>query len=168
MVVTSFHLIVLRNQLLQQCHDYAGHVGRTKTLELLRRIATWPHIFNDVKKYVQQCSSCQRNKPSHQLPHGLLQPLEIPDNRWQSIAIDFITGLPKSNGIDAIMTVTDRLTKMVHLLPTQSSATASDIASLFFRQIVRFHGIPKDIVSDRDSNLYHISGKHCQNYLTLN
>ena len=69
----------------------------------------------------------------------------------QSIAIDFITGLPKSNGIDAIMTVTGRLTKMVHVLPTQSKATASDIASLFFRQFVRCHGIPKNIVSDRDS-----------------
>jgi len=70
-----------------------------------------------------------------------------------------MTGLPKSNGIDAIMTVTGRLTKMVHVIPTTSYATASDIASLFFRQIVRFHGIPKDIVSYRDSKLCHISGK---------
>ena len=71
---------------------------------------------------------------------GLLPPLEIPDNRWQSIAIDFITGLPKSNGIDAIVTVTDRLTKMVHILPTTSNATASDIASLFFGKSYDFTG----------------------------
>jgi len=127
---------------------------------------------SDAYRYVSYCckhSLIRLGNTCPSISRAFTFPIaEIPYNRWQSIAIDFITGLPKSNGIDAIMTVTDRLTKMVHILPTTSNATASDIASLFFRQVVRFHGIPKDIVSDRDSNLYHISGKHCQNYLTLN
>ena len=67
---------------------------------------------------------------------------EVPDNRWQSVSIDFITGLPKSNGYDAIMTVTDRLTKMVHILPTTANATAKDVAKLFIRHVIRHHGIP--------------------------
>ena len=108
-------------------------------------------MFKDIQDYINQCTSCQRNKPSHQYPHGLLQPLEVPDNRWQSVSIDFITGLPKSNGCDAIMTVTDRLTKMVHILPTSNNATAKDVARLFIRYVIRHHGIPRNIVSDRDT-----------------
>jgi len=91
-----------------------------------------------------QCVSCQRNKPSNQHPHGLLEQLPIPDNRWQSVSIDFITGLPKSNGFNAIMTVTDRLTKMVHIIPTQTDATAKDITKLFVRHVIRHHGIPQN------------------------
>ena len=80
----------------------------------------------------------------------MLQPLSTPDDRWQSVSVDFITGLPMSNGFDSIMTITDRLTKMVHLIPTQTTATARDIAKLFIRHVIRLHGIPKSIVSDRD------------------
>ena len=64
--------------------------------------------------------------------------------------MDFITGLPKSAGFDSILTVTDRLTKMVHLIPTTKNATARDVAKLFLRHVIGHHGIPQSIVSDRD------------------
>ena len=141
----------LRNYLLNQFHDNSGHVGRDKTIDLINRIFYWTNLFDDVASYVKSCIKCQRNKPSNQQPHGLLQPLEIPDTRWSSVAIDFITGLPRSSGFNAILTITDRLTKMVHLIPTVKEATASDIAKIFLRHVVRHHGIPRSIVSDRDA-----------------
>ena len=140
----------LRNYLLHQFHDNSGHLGREKTIHLLSRYFYWNNIFDDVNDYVRSCNNCQRNKPSNKLPHGLLEPLEIPDSRWQSVAMDFISGLPKSSGFDTILTVTDRLTKMVHLIPTTKVATARDIAKLFLRHVIRHHGIPQSIVSDRD------------------
>ena len=140
----------LRIELLIINHDNQSHIGVQKSYELLSRSFYWKNMFNDVQDYIRQCVKCQRSKPINQLPHGLLQPLKIPDDRWQSVAIDFITGLPKSNGFDAIMTVTDRLTKMVHILPCHKNATAIDIAKLFIKHVVRHHGIAQSIVSDRD------------------
>jgi len=64
--------------------------------------------------------------------------------------MDFISGLPKSNGFDTVLTVTDRLSKMVHLIPTVKNASATDVANLFLRHVIRHHGIPQSIVSDRD------------------
>ena len=137
--------------MLQIYHDHSGHVGWQKTYELLNRLCYWPNMFDDVVKYIQQCSQCQQNKPGNALPYGLLQPLKIPDRPWQSISMDFITNLPKSKGFDNLLTVTDRFTKMVHLLPTWSTATAKDIADLVIKHVIRLHGIPEDIVSDRDT-----------------
>ena len=96
-------------------------------------------------------SNVQRSKPSNQHPYGLLNPLPIPEHPWQSISMDFITNLPKSNENDCLLTVTDRFTKMNHLLPTETTASAKEIARLFIRHIVRIHGIPQSIVSDRDT-----------------
>ena len=93
----------------------------------MNRLCYWPNMFDDVVKYIQQCSQCQQNKPGNALPYGLLQPLKIPDRPWQSISMDFITNLPKSKGFDTLLTVTDRFTKMVH--------------------VVRHHVIPQSIVS---------------------
>jgi hypothetical protein len=71
----------------------------------------------DVLTYVQSCTNCHMNKPEHQHPSGLLQPLPIPDKPWSSIGINFITGLPRSDGKDIIMAVVDRLTKFAHFIP---------------------------------------------------
>ena len=89
----------LSNLLLKQYPDSHRHVCISKTYELLSRLAHWKNMFKDVRNYTRQCIQCQRNKPPHQHPHGLLQPLEVPDSRWQSVAIDFITRLPKSNSL---------------------------------------------------------------------
>jgi len=82
-------------------------------------------------------------------PYGLLQPNEAPDRPWKSIAMDFITDLPKSEGYDTILVVIDRLTKMSHFIPCSKDLDARQFANLFMKEIVRLHGLPQDIITDR-------------------
>ena len=143
----------LRTKFLEEAHDtiVSGHLGVTKTLERLARVAYWPGMEPDVRQYVRTCDSCQRHKPRNLKPPGLLRPLPIPAQPWEGIAMDFIVRLPRtSSGVDSIMTVVDRLTKMAHFLPTTTTVTAELAARQFFAGIVRLHGLPRSIVSDRD------------------
>jgi len=105
------------------------------------------HVYN----YVKSCHICQRNKPRTQPPMGLLKPLPIPTRPWSSISMDLITCLPEtSEGYDSIVTVVDRLTKMVHFFPCTIKTSAPELAHLFLDNIFRLHGIPESIISDRD------------------
>jgi hypothetical protein len=144
----------LREQLLHEHHDAAtaGHLGVDKTLASLQRLFYWPSMHASVHDYVTTCDSCQRNKPSHALKAGKLQPLPPPATPWESISMDFITGLPATAaGYDAILTFVDRFTKQSHFIPTTTTCTAVDAATLFIREVYRHHGMPTSIVSDRDS-----------------
>jgi hypothetical protein len=143
----------LRTRLLQECHDVptAGHLGKDKTLEQVKRRFYWPRMDADVLQYVRTCDACQRNKPSQQATAGLLQPLPIPDHPWQQVTMDLITQLPKSRqGHDAIVVFVDKLSKMVHLVATKTDVTAPQLAEIAWRTVVRHHGLPSSIVSDRD------------------
>eukprot|EP00253_Pinus_taeda_P034951 PITA_34951 len=84
-------------------------------------------------------------------PAGLLQPLPIPEGKWESISMDFITGLPMVQGKDCIFVVVDQLTKYAHFFAISAHYTAAQVIELFFREIFRLHGLPKTIVNDRDS-----------------
>jgi transposase InsO family protein len=107
---------------------------------------------NDVREYIKSCDLCQRIKASQQVPAGLLQPLPIPSRPWEQVSMDFITQLPKTkNGHDAIVVFVDTFSKMVHFVPTKTTATAPDTARLFFDHVFKLHGLPKSIVSDRDA-----------------
>ena len=139
---------------MSECHNtrYAGHLGVKKTLELIQRDFYWPTVVADVMAYVQTCEECQRNKLSNQRPAAMLQPLEAPRQRWERISMDFITHLPKTrSGYDALLVMVDYMTKMMILRPTSNMATAVDTARLFLHAVVRAHGLPKVIVSDRDT-----------------
>src|SRR5690606_21572336 len=106
----------------------------------------------EIKAYVISCLACQSNKPSHQSPIGLLQPLPIPDKKWDTVTMDLITQLPRSrSGHDAIVVFVDKLSKLVHFAATTTTVTAPDLARIFFREVVRHHGVPSSIVSDRDA-----------------
>jgi len=83
----------------------------------------------------------------------LLKPLELPHWTWDSISTDFITALPMSNGKDALWVIIDRLTKMGHFVACQGTMNPEDLADLFLRQVIRPHGLPSSIVSDRGSLL---------------
>lgn len=143
----------LRAKILYECHDApsSGHLGISKTVHAVTQLFFWPGMQNDIIKYIRSCESCQRNKPSHQLPVGLLQSLSIPESPWTDISMDFIVSLPKSrSGFDAIVVFVCRLTKQIHAVPMHTENTASDVAKLLIREVVRHHGLPRSIVSDRD------------------
>ena len=143
----------LRTWIMQEFHDspYAGHMGVSKTLQLIKRYYWWPRMKQDVAKYIKHCPSCQRCKSTNDKSSGLLKPLPIPTTPWTSISVDFITDLPETNkGYNSIMVVVDRLTKMTHFVPTTKDVTTEGVAHLFKREIFRLHGVPDDIVSDRD------------------
>ncbi len=115
-------------------HDspFAGHVGINKTKHLVSRYYWWPSMDADVTQYVQQCHSCQTVKARQRKPSGALIPLELPMVPWECITLDFITQLPVSDkGFDAIMVVVDKVTKMVHIIPTTTTCTALQVAELY-------------------------------------
>ena len=143
----------LRTTIISQCHDssLAGHGGTAKTTELVSRQYYWPKMRETIKRYVKNCNTCQRSKAVRHAPYGLLQPNEVPDQPWRSIAMDFITGLPKSDGYDTILVVIDRLTKMSHFISYKKDLDARQFATLFKQHIVRLHEIPRDIITDRGS-----------------
>ncbi|MPV02339.1 transposase family protein, partial [Escherichia coli] len=95
------------------------------------------------------CSVCARNKNSFRTRAGLLQPLPIPSRPWAEISVDFVTGLPTSNGNTAILTVVDRFSKMVHYIALPKLPSAKETAVVMMDSVFRIHGFPRDIVSDR-------------------
>jgi len=105
----------------------------------------------DVDSYIKQCTICQQAKDSNTHPARLLQPLPIPSGVWKDISMDFIEGLPKSEGYSVIMVIVDRLTEYAHCIPVKHPYTATSIAKLFLDNITKLYGMPQSIVSDRDT-----------------
>lgn len=119
----------------------------------MHRLRVAFHLPNDrmvVQEFVQACSVCQRNKGEQLHPGGLLQPLGVPMTVWSDIAMDFIEALRKVNGKTVVLMVVDRFSKAAHFIPLSHPYTAPMVAHAFFAEIVRLHGMPETIVSDRD------------------
>ncbi|CAI7834527.1 unnamed protein product, partial [Closterium sp. NIES-53] len=143
----------LRQLLLEEYHDvlYAGHFGSNKTLAGIAKHYYWPHMADDVQKFVTSCDTCQRMKSSKQKKAGFLQPLPDPEQPWQVVSLDFITGLPPTKaGYDTILVVIDKFSKMGHFIPTHTTARTEETAQLFFHYVISQHGIPTTLISDRD------------------
>ncbi|KAL6176640.1 hypothetical protein ACLB2K_053273 [Fragaria x ananassa] len=113
-------------KIISEFHDgfVGGHAGRHRTYKRVQRSSAWPGLHRDVKKYVVECDTCQRNHGENVLPPGHLQPLSIPAQAWQDITMDFIEALPK--------------------------AEAESLAHVFVKEVSRLHGMPSNITSDRD------------------
>ncbi|XP_051149220.1 uncharacterized protein LOC127263941 [Andrographis paniculata] len=143
----------IRTVLTHEVHEggLMGHFGATKTLKLLQEKFYWPRMRADVEQHITRCITCRQAK-STTLPHGLYKPLPTPDTPWVDLSMDFILGLPRTKGgKDSIMVVVDRFSKMSHFIPCNKTNDAMHIANLFFKEVVRMHGIPRTIVSDRDT-----------------
>ena len=141
--------------ILRECHDarLAGHPGIARTLHRVLRNFHWPSVRADVEHHVRHCDHCQRNKHSTQKRAGELQPLPVPERRWSDLSIDLIVKLPETlSGFDSILVVVCRLSKMSHLIPCRESMSAKDFARLFIANVVRLHGLPTTIVSDRGTH----------------
>ncbi|GJS31332.1 putative nucleotidyltransferase, ribonuclease H [Tanacetum coccineum] len=143
----------LREVLMTEAHSspFSIHPGSTKMYHDLKQHFWWSGMKRDVATFVSKCLVCQQVKIEHQRASGLLQPLEIPVWKWDEISMDFVTGLPRTQRKhDAIWVVVDRLTKTAHFLPIRKDFSISRLAEMFQQEIVRLHGTPSAIVSDRD------------------
>src|SRR5215813_235279 len=142
----------MRELLVREAHGggLMGHFGIAKTLDMLSEHFYWPKMKRDVVRVCDKCIT-SRMATSKVLPHALYTPLPVPKEPWVDISMDFVLGLPRSKrGRDSIFMVVDRFSKMAHFIACHKTDDATNIAELFFREIVRLHGIPRSIVSDRD------------------
>jgi hypothetical protein len=116
----------LKGKILNMLHDSptTRHQRYFKMYRQIRERFSWKGLKDDVLKHIQECTTYQKNKPEHTHPVGLLKPLPIPEQKWESISMDFITGLPRVQGRDCIFVVVVRLTKFAHFfsMPTDYKA----------------------------------------------
>ena len=143
----------VRTRILAECHDSTTgcHFGRDKTLDAVKLRFSWDGMSTDVERYVASCDACQRNKPGQLLTPGPLMPLPLPDRPCQAWTTDAVTGLPMTKrGHDAIQVYVERLCKLKHFVASKKSDGAVELAACFVKTVVRAHGVPETIVSDRD------------------
>nr|GEZ15452.1 DNA/RNA polymerase superfamily protein [Tanacetum cinerariifolium] len=130
---------------------FSVHPGSTKMYHDLKQYFWWSGMKRDVATFVSKCLIYQQVKIEHQRASGLLQQLDIPVWKWDEISMDFVTGLPQTQRRhDAIWVVVDRLTKSAHFLPIRKDYSIGRLAEIFQQEIIRLHGTPLTIVSDRD------------------
>jgi len=141
----------LHRQIVALCHDtqITGHPRYWKTLELVSRNYWWPQMSRYIGQYMSTCDLCLQMKPWWHSSIGELQPLSVPDARWDTLSVDFVVKLPESFGHDAIIMVMDAVSKRVHFIPTHTTVTAEGAAWLFLHHVWKLHGLPKRVVSDR-------------------
>jgi hypothetical protein len=142
----------LKAKILHEAHEsaYSIHLGGNKMYHDLKATYWWYGMKRDVAVYVALCDTCQRVKAEHQRPAGILQPLQVPEWKWEEIAMDFIVGLPRTrSGYDSIWVIVDRLTKEAHFIAVKTTYSGLQLTELYMSRIVCLHGVSKKIVSDR-------------------
>src|SRR6266702_7457947 len=139
---------------ISEAHSMLAHLGASKALDYLQEQVWWKDMVSDTKVFCETCITCKHSKPSNQKPYGLLNPLKVPSFLWESIGIDFVGPLLESRNrdgvFDAITVVICLLTAMVHLILSRINYNAKQLAELMFEEIYKLHGLPKNIISDRD------------------
>jgi hypothetical protein len=129
------------------CSWYSIHLGTNKMYQDLKKNFWWTRMKREMAKYVLECDTCRRIKADHLRPARNLQPLSIPEWKWENICIDFIMGLPRtSRGYHSIWVVVDRLTKSAHFIPIATTYRVGQYVKLYISHVVCYHGIPKTII----------------------
>jgi hypothetical protein len=132
------------------CSRYSIHPGTNKMYQDLKKNFWWTRMKREIVKYVSECDTCRRVKANHLRPTGNLQPLSISEWKWENIYTNFIVGLPRtSRGYNSIWVIMDRLTKSAHFIPVSTTYRVRQYVELYISHIVRYHGIPKTIISVR-------------------
>ncbi|KAA3488171.1 DNA/RNA polymerases superfamily protein [Gossypium australe] len=127
------------------------HPGSKKMYQDLKQHCWWIGMKRDISDFVPKCLVCQQFKVEHQVPSGLLQPILIPEWKWDRVTMDFVSGFPLTpRKKDVIWVVVDRLTKSAHLILVRSNYSLDRLAELYISDIVSLQGVPLSIVSDRD------------------
>nr|KYP33716.1 Transposon Ty3-G Gag-Pol polyprotein [Cajanus cajan] len=146
-------MLELMRAILEEGHrsSLSIHPGATKMYQDLKKMFWWPKMKREVEEFVNACLVCQKAKVEHQKPSGLMQPLDVPVWKSDNISMDFVVGLPKTmKNLDAIWVIVDRLTKSAHFIPINIRYPLERLTKLYIGEIVRLHGVPTSIVSDRD------------------
>ncbi|KAJ9547079.1 LOW QUALITY PROTEIN: hypothetical protein OSB04_019622 [Centaurea solstitialis] len=144
----------LRKKVLEDAHKskYSIHPGTNKMYHDLKQVYWWPGMKKDIVYFIERCVTCLQLKIEHQQPYGKLQQLPIPEWTWDHITMDFVTKLPRTpRGYDTIWVVVDRLSKSANFLTMKETYTMERLVKLYIAEVVRLHGIPLSIVSDRDA-----------------
>ena len=143
--------VSVRSQVIHWAHTslLTCHPGVKRTIFMIKQRFWWPAMEKQVAEYVAACTVCARNKTSKQAQMGLLQPLPVPHRPWSHLSMDFVTGLPVSEGNTTVRTVVDRFSKMAHFIALPKLPSAKEMAEVMLREVFRIHGFPRDIVSDR-------------------
>lgn len=141
----------LRGQVITWAHSslFSCHPGVRRTLSRVRERFWWPGMRNNIKEYVAACTICGQQKSENKAVSGLLQPLPVPRRPWSDISLDFVTGLPASEGNTVVLTVVDRFSKMVRFIPLPKLPSAKETAEVLLVQVCRVFGFSRSIMSDR-------------------
>ena len=142
----------IKTRIIQELHStpYSAHPGVQRTIGRVRQSFFWKGMTGDVRQFVENCPVCQMEKSDHQLAKGKLTSTQIPEEKWKEISIDFVTDLPLTQGRkDTILTIVDKATRMIHLVPCRKNITAVATAQLLWQHVVKLHGVPRAIYSDR-------------------
>ncbi|CAN6704774.1 unnamed protein product [Malus baccata var. baccata] len=143
----------LKKEILDEAHcsAYAMHPGGTKMYHTIRPFYYWPGMKREIADYVSRCIICQQVKAERKKPFGRMQPFPVPQWKWENITMDFVYKLPCTrNGFDGIWVIVDRLTKSAHFIPVREKYPLNKLAKLFIIKIVKYHGVPVNVISDRD------------------
>jgi hypothetical protein len=130
-------------KIIKEYHDSpsAGHPGWDKTFDLITWDYYWPKMRENIARYVCDCHNCRQSKLTHHAPYGVLKPLPLPNQPWEELSMDIVTGLPLSEGFDTIMVIIDRLTKQQHLVPCHKTTNAKDVAKIYLRELWKHHDL---------------------------
>ena len=143
----------LRKEVLREAHasPYSIHPGGTKMYKDLKQHYWWNNMKKDVADFVAKCLVCQQIRIEHRKPGGELKPLPVPEWKWEKITMDFVSALPRTpSANEKVWVIVDRLTKSAHFIPLKLGCSMEKLARVYIREIIRLHGVPESIVSDRD------------------